>query len=240
MTRECNCDFKELKNYITAYRISGNLDEEEYLESLKSMHRCYFSTITWHAEMTHRKDDFLSNQTQSKDEILSRISEAVSDIGSSYFNWINGGYKTAKVMLRAAIENFVRAISSIDDGSQLTEKNVYTLFDKADCVAIFNRNESVKKMYIQLHADYKVLCEDAHTATTQNMEHLSSLAGLPVFKKKKAQDTRKIFIRVLNNMTGIFCILFNDFYHNMHYRNKENILNSLSRKIKSIVHDINV
>jgi len=132
MTRECSSDFKALKSYITEYKISGNLVDDRYLGSLKVMHKCYFSIITWHAEMTHRSNDLLRNETLCKDEILSRISEAVSDIGAAYFNWINGSYKTARVMLRVGIENFVRAISAIDDKSQLTEKNVYTLFDKAD------------------------------------------------------------------------------------------------------------
>ena len=135
-------------------------------------------------------------------------------------------------MLRVAIENFVRSISSIENKDQLTEKNVYKLFDHASPQNIFSGNLIVKKCYETLHSDYKILCEDAHTAALQNMAHITSLADLPTFDENKSEETTKIFVRVARNITTMFCIIFNAFYHKMHHRNRENILNSLSRSVK--------
>lgn len=224
-----------LRDYVDQYDISANLTENAFLESLKNMHKCYFSMITWNAEMVHSEADFLFVYPTCTKEIISRISEAVSDIGSSLFNWINGGYKASRIMLRAAIENFVRSVSALDDPTQLTEKNVYSLFEKADGLAVFNASKTVKDAFDQLHSDYKLLCQDTHTTTAVNMEHMTSLAGLPTFKKHKAENCRDIYVRVARNISCIFCLTFSACYHQMHHRNRENILNCLPRKMRPIV-----
>lgn len=235
MTRECAVDFSKIKKYIDEYKISGNLEIPEYVSDLKVMHKCYFGAITWNAELLNNKISFLRIYENCNEEIVYRLAEVVSDLGSSLFNWSSGNYKAAKIMLRVAVENFIRAVSAIEDKTQLIEKNVYKLFDKASIQSNLNSNITIKTCYESLHADYKLLCEDAHTATIQNMQHLTSLADLPSFGKEKSQSTSKIYVRVTKNISSIFCILFNGFYHGMHHRNKENILNSLDRYIKPIV-----
>lgn len=67
------------------------------------------------------------------------------------------------------------------------------------------------------------------------MEQLSTLASLPVFKRKKAENTKDIYLRVAQNANLILCMSFNKFYHAMHHRNKENILHSLNRSLKPFV-----
>lgn len=238
MTRECKADFIDLKKYIGNFNISESLEHAEYVESLKNMHKCYFSMIIWNAEIMHKKHDLLTQYKKCNEEIFSRISETASDMGASFFNWMNGSYKTSRVMLRVAIENFVRSVSAIDDKSQLTEKNVYSLFDKAEALAIFNSSATIKAAFNQLHADYVILCSDTHTTFVQNMEHLSSLAELPTFKKHKAEDTKNIYLRVAKNINCICCLAFNKFFHSMHHRNKENILYSLPKEVKPLVSNI--
>jgi hypothetical protein len=233
MTRECNADFDQVKIYIENYSIDQNLKKNDYVSSLKLMHKCYFSSITWHAELHHNKPTFLATAPCCNEDIMLRLVEVVSDLGSSLFNWANGNYKASRVMLRVAIENFIRAISAVEEKDQLLEKNVSKLFEKASSQTIFSNKGDAKNSFNSLHSDYKLLCEDAHTATIQNMEHLSSLSDLPAYETEKSVDSAKIYIRVCKNITAIFCIIFNSFFHQMHHRNKENILNCLSRDVKS-------
>jgi hypothetical protein len=199
------------------------------------MHKVYFSTVTWNIEMNHNVDIFTQCLPRCNDESVNRISETVSDFGSSLFNWMNGGYKVSRVMLRVGIENFIRGIGGIDDPSIFTEKSVYALFDNAKALPIFNSNETVKSAFTQLHSDYKLLCKDAHTAENTNMEQLSTLSGLPIFKDQKARDSSEVFIRILKQVTYIYCLIFSAFYHQLHHRSKENILHSVERRIKPIL-----
>jgi hypothetical protein len=140
-------------------------------------------------------------------------------------------------MLRVSIENFIKATSAIECKAQLTEKSVYKIFDVASGLDMFSDivNPKIRECYMALHGDYKLLCEDAHTATAQNMEHLTSLADLPAFQIIKSNSTAEVYVRVSKNITSIFCILFNSFFHKMHHRNRENILNCLNRDLRSIV-----
>lgn len=238
MTRECKADFYELKNFIENFRISKKLESATYLEPLKNMHKVYFSMINWNAEMVHRRKDFLLTYNDCSVGIVRRISESVSDMGASLFNWMNGSYKTSRIMMRAAIENFIRSISAIDNKSQLTEMNVYLMFERAEGSAVLNSKAAIKKAYKQLHSDYKTLCKDTHTTTLTNMEQLSSLAGLPGFNKNKADASKEIYVRIAKNISCIYCLVFIEFFHGMHHRNKENILHSLAKDIRPIVSGI--
>ncbi|WP_299773019.1 hypothetical protein [uncultured Pseudoteredinibacter sp.] len=235
MTRECKKDFERIQGYVGKYSIEQNLDNSDYIASLKRMHKCYFSLITWNAELLHRKEGFASLEPSSSEDIILRLAEVVSDSGTSLFNWMNGNYKASRVMLRVSIENFVRAISAFEDKSQLLEKNVHQLFERASKQEVFRKEGNIRKCYESLHSDYKTLCEDAHTASVHNMEHLTSLSDLPAYEKEKSGSSAEIYVRICRNITAIFCIRFNSFYHQMHHRNRENILNSLSSEIKSIV-----
>ena len=235
MTRECKADFGALVEYVNQYKISKNLTNSAYLDSLKQIHKCYFALIVWWAEIQHNDDKAFLKSADCTDEILHRLTESISDLGASLFNWINGSYKTSRVMLRVGIENFVRSVSAIEDKAQLTEGSVRTLFEKARPLAIFNCTEEVKSAFDQIHSDYALLCEDIHTTASNNMEQLSSLAGLPIFKKSKAEQSREVFVRISKNFNLILCITFNRQYHGMHHRNRENILHSMSTKNRPLV-----
>lgn len=234
MSRECSNDFEDIRKYIDGYKISCNLSHAEYVDFLKNMHKCYFSAIAWSAELQHENAKFQQLYPNSNEDIIFRLIETVSDLGSSFFNWINGNYKTSRVMLRVAIENFIRAVSGIEDKSQLVEKSVYKVFDTASKQNLFNGslNPITKFCFDSLNSDYSTLCADVHTATIQNMERLTSLADFPAFDSKKSNSTADMYIRVAKNVTSIFCLIFNRFFHEIHHRNKENILISVPRKIK--------
>jgi hypothetical protein len=237
MTRECVTDFDELNKYVDGYKISTNLRYPNYLKSMKKMHKCYFSAVSWSAELQHEREKFLRNYDDSNEDIIFRLSETVSDLGSSFFNWMNGNYKASRVMLRVSIENFIRAVSGLEDKSQLTEKSLYKVFEIASNQKIFNNSAipSIRSCYDILYSDYKILCADVHTATIQNMGNLTSLADFPAFQVGKSNDTEDVYVRVSKNIASIFCLVFNGFFHGMHHRNKENILNGVSRGLKPII-----
>ncbi|CAA0101031.1 Uncharacterised protein [Halioglobus japonicus] len=235
MTRECATDFERLESYLGNFSLSQNLCDPNYLASIKLMHKCYFSVLSWNAELIHRKEVFLESEARCSDDIILRISEAVSDLGSSFFNWSSGNYKASRIMLRVSIENFLRALGGIEESGLLTEKNVFTLMQTALKLDIFKKTPFVQKCVSQLRGDYGLLCMDAHTATSQNMEQLTSLADIPMFDTVRAKACSDIFMRISKNMTVIFCILFDTFFRSMHHRNRDNVLNGLDKPLKRAV-----
>ena len=216
MSRECSADFAQLQKYIASYGISSNQQQAAYVALSKSMHKYYFSAITWNVELSQRKVDFITIAGATED-IINRLSESVSDIGYAYFNWLHGSYKPARIMLRVAIENYIRAISAIEVPGQLTETSVYKMLDTAAVTKIFSSNNEVKKIFTDLRSTYKLLCEDAHTATNQNMAKITSLSEFPFFEKGGAKSCSTVFTAVTMNITATFCILFiRDIIYNLH------------------------
>lgn len=234
MTRECKQDFLMLKQYIASYSISSNLAREPYLLNARKMHKAYFSLVNWQVEF-HHQISFFSSKYSGNQEILLRLTESISDIGSSKFNWLNGSYKASRVMLRSSIENFVRAVSAIDYEEQLKEKNVHKLFKKASNCDIFNSSTAITDSFQDLHSMYKELCEDTHTASRKNMENITSLADYPKYIEEKSTSTGRVFIKVVKSILIILCICFNDLYHKMHHKNKENVLSPLPKNIRPLI-----
>lgn len=238
MTRERLEDFSALKNYLNDYKIDKNIKDKLFLSDLKSIHKAYFSLLTWSGEMSFGEEVIKYKNKELPSEIIEIIFEVYSDIGSSIFNWTYGGYKTSRVMLRSAIENFVRAISAIEESKQLQEKNVYQLFDCATALNIFSSSEIVIASFQQLHFDYKELCLDVHTALPENMERISSLSDLPKFEIEKSKKCSGIICRVTKNFLILLSLIFSNFFHRMHHRNKENILISIPKKVKPLVNGL--
>ncbi|MDE1341063.1 hypothetical protein [Vibrio aestuarianus] len=234
MTRECKSDFDSFLSYIASYKISENLEQTSYVETAKSMHKAYFSLLHFHCELNFQRELFRGEYSDDEN-ILSRISEVVSDIGSSNFNWINGSYKASRVMLRSSIENFVRGLSSIENETQLTEKSVYSLFDNAKESNIFNSNETVRLCFNSIHSSYKELCKDTHTASIANMENISSLVDYPKYFEDKSRDTGAIFVSVVKDILIMLCLIFNKVFHKMHHKNQQNILISIPRNTKPLI-----
>lgn len=239
MSRECTADFSALSNYVAAYSVAPSLGKTSYIESLKSMHKVYFSVVCWHAEVMSSKDDISASRSSFTNDVWLRISEAVSDLSSSLFNWINGSYKACRIMLRSSIENFVRAIAAIEQPEIIREKNIYKLFESSAKLQIFTAHSTTRHYYDQLHSDYKVLCRDTHTASFENMEQITSLDGLPVYAKTKAVSAKDLYVRVSQSLTIIMCLLLNAEFHKMHHRNRENILNIVPKPIRPIIANFN-
>ncbi|MBB5369872.1 MULTISPECIES: hypothetical protein [unclassified Janthinobacterium] len=239
MTRERLEDFSLLKDYLKKYNIQDNIKNKLFLENLKAIHKSYFSLLTWSGEIKFSEGLFKYKSIEISKEINELILESFSDIGSSIFNWTYGGYKTSRVMLRSAIENFIRAISGIEKKEQLQEKNIYSLFDGAATLIIFKSSEEVKASFKQLHSDYKELCRDVHSALPENMEKISTLSDLPKFDAEKSKKCCEIICRVTKNILILLCLIFFNFFHSMHHRNKENILISLPKKIKPFINGMN-
>lgn len=235
MSREIREDYLKLENYIKDYDLEKNLSKPEYADALKKMHKCYFSLVTWHAEMKHLEADFFELYVGINEEITSLLSEVVSDIGSAKFNWLNGAYKVSRIMTRAAIENFIRAISSTEDRSLREEKKVYVLFEKAKELKIFNTSAQVKTAYDKLHNFYVELCKDTHTSFAENMDKITTLADFPLYKKEKSKQASDIFINVTKNILFLKCSIFNQIYHKMHHKNRENIINSIPKTLRPTI-----
>lgn len=238
MTREIAADYLELETYVENYCLKNSLANPSFSAELKSIHKRYYSMLSWSSELNFNKSAFQKMYSNATTDISNRIIESVNDIGSAYFNWINGNYKTARVMLRVSIENFLRATSAIEDRTQLTEKSVYDLFDKAKNLNIIKGDKHVLGIFSLLRSTYKLLCKDVHSESLSGMGNISSLSHFPSYDTINSSSDSKLIIKVITEISTMFCLLFKSFFHSMYHRNKESILITIPKKYRPIIHGV--
>lgn len=238
MSREQKSDFSKLISYIENYTIKNNTQNENYSSSLQEIHKCYFSLLQWHAELTFRDVDFLSYINNDK-AIYTRLLESISDIGASLFNWINGCYKVTQIMLRVSIENFIRSIGSIENAAEMSEKNVFKVFESASKLSVFSNKNTIQS-FNSLHSCYSALCEYIHTNDDKNMELASSLANFPKFSEEKSEPSKKNLLKIIKNFLIVLCICFNEFYHKMHHGSKTIIIDSIPRRHRPSIQSLHI
>lgn len=236
-TREIKDDYAVLQEYINNYSIAAYLSNSDYASHLKSLHRIYFSILTYREEFLKNINSFKKKYSVTEDSKL-YICESISDYAYAYFNWINGCYKPCKIMARACIENFIRGVYGVEDVNAFKLKDTYKLMADAKASKIFNINNTITKTFDKLHSDYKVLCSDAHTSTAKNMGNVTSLGQFPSYNKHKSKECKDLLVRIGKCLIILLCLIFVDLFHKFHHRNKSNILSNVPSSIRSIIYGI--
>jgi len=234
MSRGIKEDFERLKDFLKSYSLFVTFEDKYFVELLSIQHKRYFALLTIVAEMKHQEINPIPKSVQDYAALnkffLDYIAETVSDLGSALFVWIHGAYKVARLSLRSAIENFLKAIGIIEYPNIINTKNTYEVIDIAGRLKIFNGNNN-KLMFDDLNNIYSILCATVHTATIQQMEHISAIGYFPHFDPNTAKEYEEIFFKVSQIFTSILCLMFKDCYLCMHYTNRDIVVNILDPAI---------
>jgi hypothetical protein len=115
------------------------------------------------------------------------VVESISDLGSALFTWLHGGYKAARQVLRSSVENFFKALGSLIKADIGSTKNTYELIELVRELDFF-QNQQNFWMYSSLKQIYATLCADVHTASIQQMSHISALGYFPHFFSREGRS----------------------------------------------------
>jgi hypothetical protein len=240
MVRIISDDFTQLKTYINDYSLAGVATNSEYLDQVSRLHKRYYALLTFIAELEANNYMFVTNKFGFDEPKTNRFKlytkEAVSDLGIALFNWINGAYKGARLLVRSSIENIIRGLSVLQDYSVSEIKNTFVFFDAASNLAIFT-NEKTKTTLQALKGNYTELCKDVHTADILNMAQLSALVYFPAFDKEKANQTSKIYADVAQQCLILLSLCLRDFIFSMHHTNIDAILLNLPKELRPEIHN---
>lgn len=221
MSRRLTQDFEKLSSFLFSYNLSNYIACQQQINECKSMHKKLYGLMIFSAEYNF----------QNEYTYFSRfIEEMSSDLLLSLFNWLQGMYKPAKLELRCAIENFLKAVLFLSDATVLQEKSVYEIFDAAKLDKHF-QTEFGEKCIQQLRNDYSTLCRTVHSDPLQ-MHSTSALNLLPQYNMNLSVELVNIYIRIVENSLGILYINYPVTVDNMHPENKKDFLDSLSKITK--------
>lgn len=211
-------DADDLLQYYKGYSLKQNLDNSIFVENFKSIHKKIFGFLVVVAEIKYQN----VKTKEFQDKPLEYLEESVSDVLEVFFAWINGAYKAANLLLRSSIENFTKFAIGCEDEAIFCEKNVYQIFKIAKEKSQLNIIIDKGSIADILHRVYGELCKSTHTATSNDMEHLTSLDVLPKWNK---DDSKKIYenISLVTNAVLAYFLANNKKYINNMYRENKDI-----------------
>jgi hypothetical protein len=228
MSREIKQDLLSLFDFIESYSLNEQLDDASYKLFISKLHKKYYSYLTFIVEL----NSVVNNTTFSNpinNTQFSYIQESCSDVGIAFFSSFHGIYKSSKLLLRSSIETFFKGFCLDEIPDLDKEKSIYELFRKVKTSSFF-LNEPQKFIFNSIHNNYKLLCEDAHTATNNNMENISALNYFPSFNSQKADAISIFILNLTPNYLILLCLKYNQQYHTFHYKNRI-IINSSTPKL---------
>lgn len=238
MSREISEDFFTLKSFLKSYSLIDLSSNKDFLRILSQQHKKYFAFLTIVAELTElSKNKELKPTISSKQ--LSFLTESCSDIGNSIFVMTHGSYKASRMMLRSSIETFNKAFNLDDVPNIDREKSVFAIFDGIRGLDFF-QGEPKKGILESIHQDYKTLCQDTHTATELNMAQITALKYFPTFALEEASKLSEIVMRLVSNYNILLALKYNFHFHQMHHKNRENILENIQRQFRPLILGIEI
>ena len=162
------------------------------------------------------------------------LAETSSDIATAIFHTANGSYKSAKILIRSSIENYFKAFCQDELPNILTEKSVFKIFESVKALLYFQK-ENQKECYNLIHHTYVELCKDTHTADVINMENITALKYFPSYDAKKFEEVNKMLSKLIKCFIFLLCDKYNKQFHDMHYKNKENIIRAINKKLRPVI-----
>ncbi len=236
MAREIKNDYDRILSFIKEYELKQLLSNADYKSSISKFHKKYFSYLTLIAELNSlvKSKLYITNITESQNIYFK---ESCSDIGTSFFLLFHGSYKGSKMLLRSSIETFLKAFCSDFIVGILNEKSMFEFFNKIKNTPFFKKRTN-KKLLNELHSIYKSLCRDVHTAEESNMSNVSAMESFPIYSKTEAKFVCDFALKLVTIYVTLICIKYNDFYHQIYYKNKDIIKHSFDRTAKPIIYNL--
>ncbi len=236
MSRDIKKDFQDLQKFISEYKLSELIVNDKFTNILSQQHKRYFAYLTLVGEIQISLNKVESNKLTTKQ--FNFIKESCSDFGTALFTLLHGAYKASKLLLRSSIETFLKgfnldAIPDIDE-----EISVFELFTKVKSLDFYD-SEPKKSLINQIHTKYKILCKDVHTTSDVNMANISSLNFFPKFLIEEANKFNATATKLIECYVTLFCLKHNDFYHQIHFKNKLIVRKSIPNDYKELVNNLN-
>ncbi|RJO60677.1 hypothetical protein C4544_04645 [candidate division WS5 bacterium] len=223
---------EELSTFLSNYNLSAISSDPLFKKAIASLYKKYHPLLTWHSNLSLRKPRHFRDTT-SLAIFRQYLCEVTSDSCYSILVWSQGLYKPAHLLLRSAIENFIKCLGLYNGYPILNITSVYDLFDAVKVQPIVNKNRDTQKEFGLLRASYSNLCGYVHSANTSYMSMTTALGTLPKFDNSESSIYTTNANRVFSSFINYLAIMFTIELQRMHHEDSDLIYDALPKRIKS-------
>lgn len=215
---------KEISNYISELKIkSDQISPNSPLQ--KKLYKRFHSLLIWNEIIT---------KIGSNEQLKLYITEATSDISTSYFLSYIGIYKAARLCLRSGIENALRVLVSAQNIDVTLLDTIPKLIQASKDSA---QSDEQKIRVDKIYEKYGILCQTAHSVSIDYMSLKIPLETVFANEEKTLKSNLEITDACLKIINEIFYTKFHLELNNIDYRNADIVRDSVETKVKKEVHD---
>lgn len=223
--------FKKLEDFLASYAYKSLLANATFLTHLKKIHRKFHSLLILHHYLSSKP--IWPKEVVRSREFTDYLTETTSDISQSIFSFCHGSYKSSFLLLRSAIENFVKVIGLHQGQKVLTITVVHDLLQVVSATDIVAKNASVKANYSDLKHSYAALCSYVHTSDKKFMTCVTIVGEHPTFKKDKGGEASDLICKTILNFLVILSFMFwHDFKSGLHHTELDLLNDNLESEVK--------
>lgn len=189
-------DFNELKSFFESYSVPV-----EPLGLMAGAHQKYYAFLYFSYNLIDGIESgrILSKGAKVDDLLILRYREIISDISESFFCVVNGAYKSALVLIRSSLENFLKFFCMLDSASPKAGASVSDFFEFAKSTGWGVEKKVASDL---VHTMYGEICHYSHTNGEANMFSFSSVGNFPVFNSA--------LVKKIANYLEKCCLVFID------------------------------
>lgn len=225
-TKEIQGDFEELTMFANQYAIAPLMKNSGFVAELKNGHKRLFALLTFIAEI-----ESTNSASRKFNEVSLRyFAEFGSDVSQALFCWMHGAYKPAYLALRSSIETFFKAAVGSENPTILTQKNVYELLEIAKASKACGG--LARPYFLEIKQHYGELCKIAHSATAASFTQVHALRMFPKYEEADATQFITQFIGLVDRFIAVLLATNRELLPEMHYKNRQNLLDTLTQRIK--------
>nr|CAB56521.1 hypothetical protein [Plesiomonas shigelloides] len=222
MSRLIGKDFDLFLGFFLNYSLKDLASNGDFKKKLREAHKKYYPLLTLSAELD------LMFRGDVGEDCADRVKETCSDIGSSIFLLAHGMYKQSNMSLRSSIENFLKSIGCNHCPDILTDKSVFSVFEKAGQLELF-LDPVFKCKFDELQSIYSSLCLYTHTASAEHMAKISAMGSIPKHDKAKSAILVNDLTRLVRIYLFIYTKLFRCEFFKFNHDNRDVILSALTK-----------
>lgn len=225
MSRRIKQDSQTLICYFNSYSLEGIFSQDKAIQDCRQLHRKLFGLMVFVGDLKIQKMNELPSY------VFEYLDEMVSDLMLSIFCWAQGAYKPAKLELRCAIEDFLKAMLSINNCNILEEKRIFQVFIEAQSDIHFN-NQISHEILEGLRNYYSELCLIVHSSSNPD-DPCNAIRLLPKVDPNISLKFVKLFSSVIELILSDLYLNYYELIQRMHPENLQDFQEALSKSWKT-------
>jgi hypothetical protein len=225
----------ELLTFLENYSLRETIVDNKPLKALvRSLYKRHHALLVWHVNLEQR--EIWEGNTTKDTAFRQHLKESTSDVCQSILVFSQGLYKPSYLMLRSAVENFLKCVAIAENQAVLSLTSVFDLMAVVKDTPAISGSANLRTSFRNLRRIYAELCSYVHSSDHEFMSLTAYLGEYPGFDNIKSADYVKSCRSAIVSMCSMLTLLFPTRLREFHHRDLDFVADILPKNVKHELH----